>query len=64
MTRMGTPMYSKTQDCFIFVTIEDGDSPARIRRWRGSSARKIKAAARMKYPGATLGFGAAVWITR
>ena len=56
-------MYDPLQECRVIVTIEAPGEPAKIRLWRGGSARAIHKAAKKAYPGATLGFGHAFWVT-
>ena len=60
-------MYSAPQTCFVYATVSS-DKGILVRRWRSrNGARAIHRAAKKfyeeKYPGCTLQFGAAVWIT-
>lgn len=59
----GKPVWRRGQEVLVFVTVEEKGRAPYIRRWRGSTCKGIKAAARKKYAGARLGFGDCVYRT-
>ena len=63
MSRTGIPMYSPSEHAYTFVTVERGNK-VKVVRFRGTSCKANRAAAKKHYPDATrLDFGKCVWIT-
>lgn len=60
----GRPMYTAPQFARMFITVKEAGKPARVKVWRGTSAKAIRDAARAEHPTARLGFGRVMWVTK